>query len=589
MRSLEQSPARPASILRVQSLAFVCAILLALPFLNAPLLQDDVVHRVMLLDKTRDLHWSPLDLYDFIGAPRRTAPLLRDRGFLPWFAADDLKLRFFRPLSSGVLAADARTFGERVWASRLHSLAWFLAILAGVGAVHRRFLSPPSAALGTLIYAVAAGHTMPVGWIAARSSLLCSAFALLSFWLYVRERQDGWWPGRWLALLAFACGLLAGEMGLGALALIAAWEVLGRHEPRRRRIVAVVPFVGMTVIYLAAYIAMGYGVRGTGGYIGFTSGVAGAAGAVRHFLILMGELTAATPSDAVGTASATAQTLAAVWGLLMTLVVWAAFRLSRTHADHRDTSAMRWLPAAAAAAALPGVFALVGGRVLTLALVPASGVVAIVIVAGVSVMVRGRRRFRQRLLVIVPTVGLVIGHLFAAPVIRIAMAKLLTRLAVEQHDLAALAPECKGEMVLAVAADPTVATYVPATLAFRNRGPEHVRVLSMAPRDHRIENVTTSGFDLVTLGGARIRTVWEQLYGSHPMASGTRVTLSSLTAQVIEEQDGIPVRVRFDFGDPLDSGRLCFFQWRDSRLAQFTPPKPHQVVDLPHHPGPMGW
>jgi hypothetical protein len=30
-------------------------------------------------------------------------------------------------------------------------------------------------------------------------------------------------------------------------------------------------------------------------------------------------------------------------------------------------------------------------------------------------------------------------------------------------------------------------------------------------------------------------------------------------------------------------------QWRDSTLSQFTPPKPDQVVDLPHHPGPMGW
>jgi hypothetical protein len=191
--------------------------------------------------------------------------------------------------------------------------------------------------------------------------------------------------------------------------------------------------------------------------------------------------------------------------------------------------------------------------------------------------------------VIVSAVALVVGHLFAAPLIRIVVAQRLNQLAVEQHDLAALVPECKGVMVLAVAADPTVATYVPATMAFRNRGPERLRVLSMAPRDHRIENVTATGFDLVTLGGARTRTIWEQLYGSHAMASGTRVTLSSLTAQVIEEQGGVPVRVRFDFGEPLDSGRLCFYQWRDSTLSPFTPPGPDEVLDLPHHPGPMGW
>jgi hypothetical protein len=580
--------ARAASPRRARALAFALAICLALPSLNSPLLQDDAVHRVMLLDRTPDLHWGPLDLYDFIGAPGRTAPVLRDRGFLPWFAADDLKLRFFRPFSSAVLAADAHVFGDRVWASKLHSLAWFLGVLAAVGAVHRRFLSRPSAALATLIYAIAVGHTMPVGWIAARSGLLCSAFALLSFWLYVRTRQDGWRPGRWLALLAFGCGLLAGEMGLGALALVAAWEIFGRHEPQRRRIVALLPFVGVTVIYLAGYVAMGYGVRSTGGYIGFTSGVAGAAGAMRHFLILMGELTAATPSDAVGAGTATAQTLAAAWGLLMTLVVWTAFQLVRPHVDPRDVAAMRWLPAAAAAAAVPGALALVGGRVLTLALVPACGVVAILIVGGWSAIVGGRR-VRGRRFVIVTAIGLAAGHLVAAPLIRLAIARRLTRVAVEQHDLAARVPVCAGIMVLTVAADPTVATYVPATMAFRNRGPDRLRVLSMAPRDHRIESVTATGFDLVTLGGARKRTIWEQLYGGRPMPTGTRVTLTSLDAQVIEDRDGVPVRVRFDFGEPLDSGRLCFLRWRDGTIAPLAPPRVDEVVDLPHHPGPMGW
>lgn len=509
--------------------------------------------------------------------------------FCRGFAADDLKLRFFRPLSSAVVAADAHIFGDRVWASKLHSLAWFLGILAAVGAVHRRFLSRASAGLATLIYAVAVGHTLPVGWIAARSGLLGGAFALLSFWLYVRERQDGWRPGRWLAVVAFGCGLLAGEIGLGALGLIAAWEIFGRGESTRRRIVALLPFVAVTLIYLVGYVAMGYGVRGTGGYIGLTDGVAGAAAAVRHFLILMGELSAATPSDAVGTATATAQTFAAAWGLLMTVVVWAAFQLSRPHVDPRDALTMRWLPAAAAAAAVPGAFALVGGRVLTLALVPASGVVAIVIVAGWSAIVDGRRPVRGRRFVIVTAIGLAAGHLVAAPLIRLAMARQLTRVAVEQHDLAARVPVCAGVMVLAVAADPTVATYVPATLAFRNRGPDRLRVLSMAPRDHRIENVTATGFDLVTLGGARKRTIWEQLYGFRPMPTGTRVKLTSLNAQVIEDQDGIPVRVRFDFGEPLESGGLCFFQWRDGTIGPLALPRIDEAVDLPHHPGPMGW
>jgi hypothetical protein len=570
-------------------LAFLVAILLALPSLNSPLLQDDVVHRVMLLDKAPGVHWGPLELYDFIGAPARPATLLRDRGFLPWFAGDDLKLRFFRPLSSAVLAADARLFGERLWASRLHSLLWFLGLLMVVGALHRRFLSAESAALGTVIYAVAFGHLMPVVWIAARHALICSAFSLVSFWLHVRARQDGWSPGRWLSWMAFAAALLAGEMGLGALALLAAWEALGRRDAIRRRVLALLPFAAATLGYLACYVSMDYGVRGSGGYVSLSDGLVSAGVASRHFLILVGELVAAVPSDAVGAASAGAQTVAALWALLVTAAVWFLFRISRTHVDARDLMAMRWLPAAAAAAALPGAVALIGGRVLTLALVPASGVVAILLVAGLSTLRSGRLTKSRRLAVTATVVGLVVGHLVAAPILRLVAARVLSNLARQQRDLAATTRFCKGVMVIAAAADPVVATYVPVTMTLRDRGPERLRVLSMAPEDHRIENITRTGFDLVTLGSARTRTLWERLYGSVPMRSGTRVALTSFEARVMEDRDGVPVRVRFDFGEPLGAGHLCFFTWNDGKIAPFAPPQPGEPLELPYYEGPMGW
>jgi hypothetical protein len=588
MSSGKRFLARTAWTRHAQTLAFLCAIVLALPTLNSPLLQDDVVHRVMLLNRAPGVHWGPLELYDFIGAPTRSAALLRDRGFLPWFAGDELKLRFFRPLSSAVLAADARVFGERLWASRLHSLLWFLGVVAAAGALHRRFLSPSSAALGTLVYALSVGHLLPVGWIAARHGLICSACSLVCFWLHLRARQDGWSPGRLLSWGAFIAALLAGEMGLGALALIAAWEAFAPRDAIRRRILALLPFAAMTLVYLAFYASRGYGVRGTGGYVSL-DGIAGVGVAARHFLILVGEMVAATPSDAVGASSAGPQAVAAAWGVLVTGVAWALFRLSRSHSDARDLSAMRWLPAAAAAAALPGALALIGGRVLTLALVPASGVVAILLVAGLSTLRSGSLTRPSRLFVTVTIIGLAVGHLVAAPVLRLAVGRLLTDLAWQQLDLAARTPSCPGVMVLATAADPVVATYLPVTMTLMNRGPERLRVLSMAPADHRIEKITRTGFDLVTLGGDRTRTVWERLYGGGSMPAGTRVSLTGLDARVIEDRDGVPVRVRFDFGEALDAGHLCFFVWADGAVRPFAAPRPGDVVDLPHHAGPMGW
>jgi hypothetical protein len=142
-------------------------------------------------------------------------------------------------------------------------------------------------------------------------------------------------------------------------------------------------------------------------------------------------------------------------------------------------------------------------------------------------------------------------------------------------------------MVLVTAADPTIATYVPATLALRDRGPERLLVLSMAASDHRIDNVTRTGFDLTTLGSDRVRSVWERLYRSGPLAAGSQVRITGLDALVVEDRAGAPVRVRFDFGEPLDSAHLCFLQWRDGSIVPLQRPEQGETIDLPYQPGPM--
>lgn len=567
-------------------LAFVCAVLLALPALTSPLFHDDVIHRAMLLDGAPGLRWSAFELYDFIGGPERPASGFREHGLVPWFTPDDLELRFFRPLSSSVLAADAYLFGERTWLSRLHSLAWFLATVALVSALYRRFLPGPSAGLATLMYAIAGAHLMPVSWIAARHALISAALALLAFWVYVRGREDGWKPARWLAPVVVMVGLLAGEMAIGALALIGAWELLGRRDTVRVRVTALAPFLVVAAGYAGFYVAMGYGARGSSLYLG---GDAASLAAIPHrLLILIGELVAATPSDAFGTAPVTAQIGAALWGAAAAAAAWVVIRMVRTHVDSREKSALPWMAAAAVAAALPGTLAPLGGRVLTIALFPALGIMAVVLVRGIDAVRRGARRKSGRVFVMVAVAGFALGHLVTGPVARAGLGMWLAQLAREQHQRAAALQPCTGVMVIVVAADPMVATYIPATLTFRNRAPDHLHVLSLAPYDHRIENVGETGFDLVIRDEARSMSPWEGLYRNRPVATGTRVTLPSLDAAVIETRSGMPTRVRFDFGEPIDSERFCFFQWRNGDIGALSPPVPGDVIDVPHEPGPMG-
>lgn len=143
-------------------------------------------------------------------------------------------------------------------------------------------------------------------------------------------------------------------------------------------------------------------------------------------------------------------------------------------------------------------------------------------------------------------------------------------------------------MVIVAAADPAVAIYVPATMVLRGSAPERLRVLSMAPANHLIENVTPSGFDLVMLDPARTWTLWEQLYRRGPLPAGTRVNIPSLDVVVLQDAGGIPVRMRFDFGEPLASPHLCFYQWRDGALSRLPIPRPGDAVHLAYERGPGG-
>jgi len=576
----------PGLILAIGCLA---SIVLALPALRSPLFADDAVHRAMLTGRVPEgLHWGPLQLYEFVGGAGHTVAALRDRGILPWFTADDLRLRFFRPLSSATLAADDRLFGPSTWPGRLHSLLWFLGLLCIVSAIHRRCLSSTSAGVATLVFALAGAHAVPISWMAARHVLVSSACALLAFWLHLRHREDGRRVARWLSPVAVVAGLAAGEMALGTLALIAAYECLGRRESLARRAAAVAPAASIAALYVGGYVATGHGARGSGGYIGLESGIAGALVVARHFWILVGELVTGVPSDALTPASTTFQALAAAGSAVSVLAGVGLLRVCWRQVAENDRAAATWMAVASALAVIPGSFGMLGGRVLALALAPASGVVAIVLVAGWrAVRTRGLRPLaRASLVVMVAALGLM--HLVAAPAVRGAVAATLAQVAREQGQVAATAPACTGVMIIVAADDPTIAMFVPAALSLQGSAPQRLHILSMAAGDHRIERVTGRGFDLVvTDGRAGGRTIWERLFRAAPVPTGVRVTTADFEVMVIEAQVGAPVRTRFVFAAPLDSQNLCFVQWRGGQLVRLTLPAPGERLDMKWEQGPI--
>lgn len=573
-------------------LAFLLAVLYALPALTAPPLEDDVTHQLMLHNGVAGVHWTPFDLYDFIGAPSRSVARLQETGAIPWYASPNLQFRFFRPLSSASLAADYWLFGNHAWALRLDSLAWFLVALGFAAALYRRILAPGPAALATILYAGASGHVVPVSWAAARHTVLGTALALAACWCYARGR-DGWRPGRWLGPLIFVADLCASEMALGAVAIIAAWELLGRRGSFGRRLRELLPYGAIAAGYLAFYVHAGYGARGSAAYLDPTAGASALAIMIRRLGILIGTMVTSVPADLVGGRSIPVQIAAAVLGVLALVAVAGVLRYAWRHVPPDERRVVGWGTAAALAATLPGTLTLASGRTLALAVVPAGAVMAIVVVRALQT-VRTSTPGLGRTAAAVVVCGLTLAVVIGGPFFRVRGEREFARVARAQQALASELPPCAGTMVIVNGSDPSVAHVGPALLALRGRPFGALRVLSMSPVHLRIEHVTTTGFDLRSLD-KRAPTMQERIYRADPVSPGTQVSLPGFDVNVLEGSRADPdgfwegSLVHFDFGRPIDSPDFCFIEWTHGRIRPMTAPRPGDVIDISPQFGPVGW
>ena len=108
------------------------AALLGLPSLAGGLALDDLLIHEQLTTGTGGL----ASVYDFIADGPAEVADKRATGAFPWWTADDLRVRFFRPLSAATLAFDLRVSGAPWW-MHLHSVLWSLLLAVAAGAVYR--------------------------------------------------------------------------------------------------------------------------------------------------------------------------------------------------------------------------------------------------------------------------------------------------------------------------------------------------------------------------------------------------------------------------------------------------------------------
>jgi hypothetical protein len=217
---------------------------------------------------------SVLDLFSFAAGTREDYQSLVDFGHLPWWSHPELRLRMWRPLASALMALDFELWGRDARLHHVHSLLWFCLLIVAAARLLWRVLPPPSAAIALLIFAASPCHTLPVGWLANRSTLVACAWAFFALELQLYARQHATlWPR--LACAATSCiALLCGEYALSALVYGICSSVLWqRREPTQNsptlaeRARDALPVLAPLCAYLVLHSLLGSDIVHSGYYI----------------------------------------------------------------------------------------------------------------------------------------------------------------------------------------------------------------------------------------------------------------------------------------------------------------------------------
>lgn len=570
---------------RAPRVIIVFALLLALPSLALGFFADDYLF-IASLERRLSFNAPWWDLYRF--TPDSSAELRRliTEGRFPWWTAPDLRVRLVRPLPSALLALDHQLFGHQALGWHLHSLLWYLALLAAAGAFFRTVLPTRSATLALLVFALSDATVFPFEWLSARYGLQAATFVTVGVTAHVRARRNGSRAGLWLARGALGAGLLAGESALGGFAFVLAYDLLAAPtEQLRDRVVKAFPSVGLVLAYLVVYGLVGGGARASGGYLSpLAEPFAFAAAAVVRIPLLLGDAIAGVPPEL---ANAGASAALPILGAIATFLFVLHLRACAPFVPQDEKAALRWLLAGALAAMLPGVGGFPGSRELLVANLGFAPALATALLGAVPPGQWQRaRRAGAGLLAIV--------HLAFAPLTQLITQYSTVKTARASEAIAHdILREARGDerIFVVTASDPMTTTYPPLNVAAESdAAPRCWTQLSGARSDVTVTRTGPASFTLAPRGQPFLSAPFESLYRSpsRPLRAGDDVLVCGLHVCVLESDQGRPTKIEVTSDRPLEAPGTAWFVWQTGAMRRISFPPMQQSLTIAWSPGPSG-
>jgi hypothetical protein len=568
---------------RTLLLAVGLAILLNLPALPTGWYVDDLLHRALFLEihPMMDSVDMTNRMFDFLSGDPEEVSAYKDVGVIPWWTEDQLKIRFWRPLSSFTHVVDYTLFPNSGLGMHAHSMAWLVVLVVSTALLYRRlFGASIVAGLATLLYALDDAHGMPVAFLANRNALIAASFGVMSLWAHARYRRDGFRPGAVLSPLAFGAALLGGESGLGVAPYLLGYALFLERNSLLARLATIAPHGLIGMAWLLAYRIGGYGTDGSGFYLDPLGQPSAwlSEFPIRASLLLLGQwfvppssfTFAWTPAQALGIA---------VFGVLFIafLFLWLSPIL-------RDDATARFLTFGMMGSVVPITAGFPHDRLLFFVGIGGMGLLALLLV---RLFDRSTATFAGRVF----GSALIFVHVVvAAPMQLIMNAGISTLEPLYANAPRSLPDDPSLASQRLVVVNPSNEFYGQYTLIVRlfdgKPAPESLLMLAPGTSSLVIERVgareltveasngwMSSPFDNVYRGADRI------------VPENYRVSLTGVSIRVVSAlPDGRPNKVAFTFDDELEHPSLRWVRFEDSRYVPFDLPAIGESVSLPAVP-----
>lgn len=530
------------------------------------------------------VHRSPFNLFSFSDGSLAEAKRLMHGGFYPWWTYQQVRLTMLRPLASAMMWLDWKAFGRDAFPYHVHSLLWWLLMLAMVARLFYRLLPVPVGLLAFAFFAVDEAHGMPLCWIANRNASVATALSVIALLAYLRYRERRTIRDAWIALITFTLALGVGEYALCVLGYFVAYALLVERGAMSDRLRGLWPALVPAGAFILTRSLLGFNPRDSGVYLDpLTSPGRFAVAIVQRLPALYADLMFGIRADwwtfglpgmhelvDAGYLSKTWLWSNAPWrhaeialGALALIAIAAIARATPRNAHTRN---LGWLLAGAALASLPVVASFPSSRLLLATLLGFAPLLAAFVLASFSAIGERWRSKPVKTALSLAAAGLagsfhlgvsawqshveVMGLAGGIPAIRSAVLNMRVdaRKLPEQH------------VVVLAALDGGSSQYIPLTRALHGRTvPLTCWTLSLTPSEHVITRDSERSFILAPLEGYTLPGSGDILRSEAlPLHVGDSVDVGGMRVRVLALVNGQPKAIRVTFDVPLEDPSLLF-------------------------------